>query len=129
MKSSQANPRTVKTQPPVLTIIAIVLGCIVLLAGILYATVFWNRKFVDARMTGVIIEKKFTEEPREEVSFGNAGLRADSAPGVFTFTVKVRNRDGETNEYTVWVPESMFNAFEVGDNFDVGPYLVPGSTP
>jgi hypothetical protein len=127
MNDSKANPRTVKTRPPVLTILAIVLGCILLLVGILYATMFWNRTFVDARMTGVIIEKNFTEQPKEEVSLGTGGLRATNAPGVFTFTVRVVDRDGESNDYTVWVPEVMFNQFEVSDTFDVGPYLIPNA--
>jgi len=121
------SSRTIKTRPPVAAIIAIVLGCVLLLAGIFYATMYWNRTFVDARMTGVIVDKQFVPEPREEVTIGGQGLRAVNTPGTFTFTVRVRHRDGDSQDFTVWVPEVMFNNFAVGDNFDVGPYLVPGS--
>jgi hypothetical protein len=127
MNDSKVNPRTVNSRPPIFSIIAIVLGCILLLGAIVFATTYWNRTFVDARMTGVIIEKSHTDEPRAEVTFGTEGVRATSASGVFTFTVRVRDREGETNDYTVWVPEVMFHQFEVGDTFDVGPYLVPGA--
>lgn len=128
MNDSLPNPRTVKTKPPVFAIISIVVVCLLLLGGIFYATVYWNRTFTDARMTGVIINKEFTAQPTEEVTLGNQGLRATNSPGVFTLTVRVRNRDGETNDFTVWVPEAMFNEVNVGEPFDVGPYLVPEAT-
>jgi hypothetical protein len=40
-------------------------------------------------------------------------------------TVEVLQKDGTQKSYTVWLNDKMrYDSIKVGDNFDVGPYLV-----
>ena len=42
-------------------------------------------------------------------------------------TVDVPQKDGTTKSYYVWLDDKKsFDALKVGDNYDVGPALVPG---
>lgn len=120
-----SSPKVFKPKTPVGLIVIIVVVCLALLAGIFVAVNSLQRDFADARMTGTIVEKNFTENPQREVTMGEQGLNAVSVRGEFTLTVRVRERDGDTRDFTVWVPEVMFNEVSVGDRFDVGPFLVP----
>jgi hypothetical protein len=119
------HPKVFKPRTPLGLIIGIVVVCVGLLVGVFVAVNSLQRGFADARMTGTIIEKNFSEAPQREVTFGEQGLQAMNVRGEFTLTVRVRERDGETRDFTVWVPEVMFNEVAVGDRFDVGPFLVP----
>jgi hypothetical protein len=118
-------PKVFKPKTPVPLVIGIVVACLALLVGVFVAINSLQTSFADARMTGIIVEKNFSEQPQQEVTFGERGLHAQNVRGEFTLTVRVRERDGDTRDFTVWVPEVMFNEVEVGDRFDVGPFLVP----
>ena len=120
------NSRVIKVKTPVFLIVAVVIGCFLLFGGVYYALNTFQTGFEDARMTGVIKAKQFTEAPQEEISIGKGGLQKREISGEFTLTVAVRSKDGDIRDYTVWVSEKLYNQLKVGEDFDVGPYLVPG---
>ncbi|MCS7009326.1 MAG: hypothetical protein NZL93_05240 [Chthoniobacterales bacterium] len=118
--------RTVKPQRPLWLVISIVVGCLLLLVSIFWAVDTFNLTFAEKRMTGTIVEKKFTPAPAEEFTLNRrGGLQVRNVKGEFTFTVRVPEDEGNSRDFTVWVPEHIYNAYNIGDNFDVGPYLVP----
>jgi hypothetical protein len=114
-----------KPKTPVGLILGVVGGCLLLLVGIFYAIATMKTDFDRARMTGLIVEKNFTPEPQQEISLGSSGLQARSVEGEFTLTVNVPQQDGTNREFRVWVPKEIYDAVQVGGEFDVGPYLVP----
>ena len=126
MNSSKENAsRVVKPHTPPLLIVSVVVGALLLLTGIFFAISTMQSDITAARMTGTITAKNFESRPAQEITLGDNGLRSSDVAGTFTLTVAVRQTDGSNREFTVWVPEPMYNSVNIGDSFDVGPYLVP----
>lgn len=136
MKQKQEKPkpfpyepdpqRTIKPYRSPGLILGVVGGCLLLLAAIFFAIDSFNRTFAEKRMTGTIVEKNFTPAPSEQVTLNRRGnLQVQNVKGEFTFTVRVPEGEGSSRDFTVWVPEHIYNAYNVGDSFDVGPYLIP----
>lgn len=129
--SSNPSPksRVVKPRTPVLLIVSLILGCSILLAGIFYVLSHFQTDFMAARMPGIIIDKTFVPAPRQEVILDNRGnMQVRQREGDFSLTVRVQQSDGNHRDFTVSnVPQAMFESVEVGQRFDVGPYLLPRS--
>ena len=82
----------------------------------------------DAKMTGVVVAKEFKPmaEPEQQITIHKGGdVRSDRVDGEYVITVEVSLKDGVKKSYTVWLNDkARYDAVKVGDNFDVGPYLV-----
>jgi len=119
------NPRTVKPQTPLSLILGLAALAAILIGMIVLAVWVSQRQIVDARLTGVITEKRFEPAPEEQITIGRDGINALQKKGNYLLVVRVPQRDGSPKDYTVYLPlESQYNAVKVGDNFDVGPYVV-----
>jgi len=121
------SSRVIKSETPVSLIVALVFGALLFLAAIFFALTYMGQNFSAARMTGEITNKEFIEQPSEEITLGQRGeMRRRDLAGQFILTVRVPGNGGEEDrDFTVWVPEEIYNRVEIGDAFDVGPYLVP----
>ena len=82
----------------------------------------------DAKMTGIVVAKDFKPmaEPEKQITIHKGGdVRSDKVDGDYTITVQVLQKDGTQKSFTVWLNDkTRYDAIKVGDNFDVGPYLV-----
>lgn len=82
----------------------------------------------DAKMTGIVVAKEFKPmaEPEQQITIHKGGdVRSDRVDGEYIITVEVARKDGVKKSYTVWLNDKVrYDALKVGDNFDVGPYLV-----
>lgn len=122
------NPRTVRTRAPLsLWLKAVVLGSLAL-AGILFATWQFGASISAAKMTGTVVAKEFRPlgAPENQITLNkDHSLRADRVEGDYIITVEVPQKDGGKRSFTVWLNDkARYDAIEVGDSFDVGPYLV-----
>jgi hypothetical protein len=137
MKSATPSPRpspdpksrVFKPRTPVGLIISLIVGFTLLLVGIFYAINQLQRDFTTARMPGIIVEKTFVPAPRQEVILDNRGnMQVRQREGDFSLTVRVELENGGSRDFNVTnVPKAMFESVEVGQRFDVGPYLLPES--
>ena len=133
MKNSTPSPdpssRVVKPRTPVLLVVSLVGGFLLLLLAIFFAVDQMQNQIIDARMTGIIVEKNFTPAPRQEVILDTRGnVQVRQREGDYSLTVQVRQRDGTTRDFHVSnVPQAMFESLEIGQRFDVGPYVLPPS--
>lgn len=82
----------------------------------------------DAKMTGTVVAKDFKpmSEPEKQITIHKSGeVRSDKVDGDYIITVEVLQKDGTWKSYNVWLNDkTRYEAVKVGDNFDVGPYLV-----
>ena len=97
-------------------------------AFILFAVWQMGAGITDAKMTGTVVSKDFKPmaEPEKQITIHKGGdVRTDKVDGEYVITVEVPQKDGTKKLYTVWLNEkARYDAVNVGDNFDVGPYLV-----
>ncbi len=121
---SERNHRTVKVKTPWGVIISACLVGLLILGGIIFAVWSSGQRIVDARMRGVVVEKEFVPQAEDQITIGDKGLRTSSRDGEYIVTVDVLQSDGITEPYSVWLDKERFDALKIGDNFDVGPYLV-----
>jgi hypothetical protein len=79
-------------------------------------------------MTGTIVAKEFKplENPENQITLNkDKSLRTDRVDGDYIITVEVPQKDGTKRAFTVWLNDkTRYDALQVGDSFDVGPYLV-----
>jgi len=105
-----------------------VAGGLLVLAFILFAVWQMGSSITDAKMTGTVVAKDFNPmaEPEKQITIHKGGdVRTDRVEGDYIITVDVIQRDGTKKSYTVWLNDrARYDAVKVGDNFDVGPYLV-----
>lgn len=121
---SERNYRTVQVKTPWgVFVSAVVVGLLVL--GGIFLAVWWSGQgIVEARMRGVVVEKEFVAQAEEQITFGEKGLQTSSREGEYIVTVDVLQPDGTKEPYNVWLDQQRYDAVEIGDSFDVGPYLV-----
>lgn len=118
------NSRKIKIHTPIRLIVGLGILGVGLVLLISYAVYYSQKQIEDARLRGVVTEKHFTPEPEHQITIGSAGLSQTKKEGEFVLTVEVKLRNGTTKEYSVFVDESRYQATQIGDAFDVGPYLV-----
>ena len=120
--------RVVKTAVPARVIVSAALIGVTVVGVILLA--FWEsgRGLHEARMTGAIVSKEFQPYPAPErqITLNRSGsVSAQTSDGQYLITVEVPQRDGSKKPFNVWLNDKRrFDAVQVGDSFDVGPYLV-----
>jgi len=122
------NDRVVHTRTPLsLWIKAVSLGLLAL-ALVLAATWQFGATITAAKMTGIIVAKEFKplENPENQITLNkDKSLRTDRVDGDYIITVEVPQKDGTKRAFTVWLNDkTRYDALQVGDSFDVGPYLV-----
>lgn len=95
---------------------------------ILFAVWQMSSGIANAKMTGTVVAKDFKPmaEPEKQITIHKGGdVRSDKVDGDYIITVEVLQKDGTKKSYTVWLNDkARYDAVKVGDNFDVGPYLV-----
>jgi len=95
---------------------------------ILFAVWQMSSGIANAKMTGTVAAKDFKPmaEPEKQITIHKGGdVRSDKVDGDYIITVEVLQKDGTKKSYTVWLNDkARYDAVKVGDNFDVGPYLV-----
>ena len=105
-----------------------VAGGLLILAFILFAVWQMGAGISDAKMTGIVVAKDFKPmaEPEKQITIHKSGdVRSDRVEGEYVLTVEVLQKDGTQKPYTVWLNDkTRYDSIKVGDNFDIGPYLV-----
>ncbi len=121
--------RVVKTKVPARVILTATLIAVTVVGFIIYAVWQSGRGITDARMRGTIISKQFEPypEPEREITLNRSGtVTAQTTKGEYLIAVEVPQRDGTKRTFNVWLNDRQrFDAVQVGDSFDVGPFLVP----
>lgn len=122
-----SGSREIKSNTPPLLAAGIVTACLVLLVAIFWSLSQLQTQITDAKLTGTIIEKNFTPNPRQEVMLDrHGGMQVRHREGDYSILVRVKHRDGTLKDYKVTnLQPEVFEKLEVGQRFDVGPYLVP----
>lgn len=96
------------------------------LGVIFYAVFFTGSQITDARMRGIVTKKEFIPQKEEQVAFGKGGVAAAEFDGRYLVFVEVKFRDGTTKEFEVDLRDKQrYDGVNVGDEFDVGPYVQP----
>ena len=121
------DPRVVKPQLPLRTVLtAAFFGLLVF--GFVVAAVWLSiSDLQEAKMSGTVIEKRFEPLKEEQIiiSRSGSGVSATRKEGEYIITVEVTKKDGTKEPYTVWLNDkARFDAVNVGDTFDVGPYVI-----
>lgn len=124
----KSNIRVYKAKAPLSVWLgALAIGGVVLVF-ILSAVWQMSSGITEAKMTGTVVAKEFKpmSEPEQQITLHKAGeVRVDQVAGEYIITVEVLQKDGLKKSYTVWLNDKLrYDAVKVGDNFDVGPYLV-----
>jgi hypothetical protein len=122
------NPRTIKTRtPPALVAKAVAIG-LLSLAVVLFATWQFGSSIASAKKTGIVVAKEFRPlgQPENQITLNRDGaVRSDRVEGDYIITVEVPMADDTKKNYTVWLnSKERYEAVQIGDKFDVGPYLV-----
>ncbi len=121
------DPRTVTPKTPPRVIVAAVLIGLFLISFIVFAVWQSGAEIKAARMSGTIVSKEFVPAPERQVTIARDGgaVTARKTAGEYIIQVEVPGPDGTKKPYNVWIDESLYQQLNVGDSFDVGPYLVP----
>lgn len=119
--------RVYKPHHPKSVLFAAVGIAVLVAVAIIVAFAFTTRTIQDARMVGTVTEKNFIPLPERQITIGRDGLRAEDRKGNFQIRVAVPQRTGPPRDFLVDnLPQERWEAIEVGDSFEVGPYLAPG---
>ena len=114
-----------KTPPKVIAAAAVV-GFIVV-GVIVWGLLQMNQPVLDARMRGVIVEKRFEpfEQREQRITVGRGGFRQTISDGQYLIFVEVPQRGAEPRLIQVSMPDKeSFDRWNVGDQMDVGHYMV-----
>jgi hypothetical protein len=124
----KATPPVFKPKTPASLWIKALAGGALVFSFILFAVWQMGSGITDAKMTGTVVAKDFKPmaEPEKQITIHKGGdVRTDKVDGDYVITVEVVQKDGTKKSYTVWLNDKVrYDAIKVGDNFDVGPYLV-----
>lgn len=127
---STSDPRKIKAETPWSLIVGSVVVGLLVLGIIFYAVFSTGTRITDARMRGTVLRKEFVEQKEDQVAFGRGGVAALSVDGQYLIFVEVTFRDGTTKEFEVDLrDQGRYDRINVGDEFDVGPYLHPDTVP
>lgn len=122
--------RVIKAKLPARVIVGSSLIALFVLGFVIVAVWQSGVTITDARMRGTVIAKEFQplSQPEREITLNQSGaMTARTNEGEMTITVEVPQRNGTTRTFTVWIRDrAQFDRIQVGDTFDVGPYVVPG---
>jgi hypothetical protein len=123
-----ATPPVFEPKTPASLWIKALIGGACVLSFILFAVWQMGSGITDAKMTGTIVAKEFKpmSAPERQITIHKQGeVRVDRVDGEYIITVEVLQKDGTKKSYTVWLNDkTRYDAVKIGDNFDVGPYLV-----
>jgi len=123
--------RVVKPKTPARVIVGAVL--IALFVGAFIVIAIWQTGIgiTDARMRGTVVSKEFQPlaQPEREITLNRSGsVSARTSDGEYIISVEVEQKDGTKKTFTVWLNDKQrYDSVKVGDEFDVGPYLVPST--
>lgn len=118
------NERVFKPQTSPKVIASAVLIGIFLFGFVALATWHLFSESKNARMAGIVVTKEFIPAPERQITVGTDGtVNAQDKDGEYILTVEVDEK-GVKKPYKVWLDKTRYEAINVGDNFDVGPYLV-----
>jgi hypothetical protein len=122
------DSRVVKSKTPPRIIVASVLIGLFILGFIFFAIWYSGHQISTAKMAGVITQKQFVPLTEVQITFGRqGGLNTHEKDGDYVLTVDVPQEDGTQKPYNVWVSKKLYDSLQVGERFDVGPYVVPES--
>jgi hypothetical protein len=120
--------RVIKVQIPISTWVKSILIGVGAFAFIVFAIWQTGKPIVDAKMTGTVVSKEFKPlaQAERQITLNRDGaVRTDNVDGEYIITVEVLLKDGSKKTFTVWLnDQKRFESTNVGDTFDVGPYLV-----
>ena len=120
--------RVIKVQIPISTWVKSILIGVGAFAFIVFAIWQTDKPIVDAKMTGTVVSKEFKPlaQAERQITLNRDGaVRTDNVDGEYIITVEVLLKDGSKKTFTVWLnDQKRFESTNVGDTFDVGPYLV-----
>ncbi|PAW82285.1 MAG: hypothetical protein B9S31_00750 [Spartobacteria bacterium Tous-C9RFEB] len=120
--------RVIKVQIPISTWVKSILIGVGAFAFIVFAIWQTGKPIVDAKMTGTVVSKEFKPlaQAERQITLNRDGaVRTDNVDGEYIITVEVLLKDGSKKTFTVWLNDQQrFESTNVGDTFDVGPYLV-----
>ncbi len=124
------NPRTIKNSPPApLVFKAVALGALAL-GVVLFSIWQFGSSITLAKMTGTVVAKEYRpfEAAENQITLNRDGsVRSDRVDGEYLITVEVPQAGGEKKTFTVWLnSKERYDAVDIGDSFDVGPYVVTG---
>lgn len=120
------NPRVVKPQTPPRLIVASVGIGLLILGFVVFSVWYSGRNIMDAKMTGTIVEKEFVPAPEQQIVLGREGsIKAREKEGDYILVVEVPQRGGEKKTFRVFLNKKLYDTLQVGQSFDVGPYVVP----
>lgn len=120
--------RVIKVQIPISTWVKSILIGLGAFGFIVFAIWQTGKPIVDAKMTGTVVSKEFKPlaQAERQITLNRDGaVRTDNVDGEYIITVEVLLKDGSKKTFTVWLnDQKRFESTNVGDTFDVGPYLV-----
>lgn len=120
--------RKISTPLPWRVIIQAVAIAVAVTAFVIVAIYETGRGIRDAKLTGTVTAKEFVpaSQAEKQITLSRDGTVAiQNYEGDFILTVDVRMPNGEEKQFRVWMPtREQFEKIQVGDRFDVGPYLV-----
>lgn len=123
------SSRVVKTKLPIRVIAGAVVIALAVAGFMIFAVWESGRGIATARMSGVIVSKEFRpfDQTERQITLNRTGTVTNTvADGEYIIHVEVPQQDGKPKLYDVWLNDKLrYEAVKVGDNFDVGPYLVP----
>lgn len=121
--------RVIKPKTPARVVVGAIL--IALFVGAFIFIAVWQSGvgITEARMRGTVVSKEFQPlpQPEREITLNRSGsVSARTSDGEYIISVEVQQKDGSKKTFTVWLNDKQrYDGIKVGDEFDVGPYLVP----
>ena len=122
------SKRVFKVQIPISTWLKSILMGLLALGFIIFAIWQTGKPIVNAKMTGTVVSKEYKPlaQAERQITLNRDGaVRTDKVDGEYIISVEVILKDGSKKTFTVWLnDQKRYDFTNVGDTFDVGPYLV-----
>lgn len=124
-----APNRVVKAKLPARVVVSAVSIGLLVTGFIVFAVWQSGRGITEARMSGFIVSKEFKPlaQTEREITLNRKGtVSARDVAGSYIITVEVIQKDGTKKAYVVDLNDkARYDAVNIGDAFDVGPFYVP----
>jgi len=124
-----APNRVVKAKLPARVLVSAVFIGLLVTGFIVFAVWQSGRGITEARMSGFIVSKEFKPlaQTEREITLNRKGtVSARDVAGSYIITVEVIQKDGTKKAYVVDLNDkARYDAVNIGDAFDVGPFYVP----